>query len=110
MPTFEMHRRGSTAGASSGRFRSWRAGDTIEAPDGEFDHLPDAMYTARVVDTAQDSPAPSAGAQARYTVEQSGGWTKVVDRKTGDKIGNSIRGTDDEALAEARARIDNLTS
>jgi len=68
------------------------------------------MYTARVVDASRPEPTPSTEGHARYTVEQASGWTKVIDRETGDKIGNSIRGTDDEALAEAHARIDDLTS
>lgn len=110
MPVYEMHRRGSTAGASSGRFRSWRAGDTITAPEGEFAHLPDSMYTARVVETKQQEPTASTEGHARYTVEQASGWTKVIDQDTGEKVGNSIRGTGDEALDEAQARIDDLTS
>lgn len=110
MLTFEMHRCGATTGASSGRFRSWRAGDTIQAPEGEFAHLPDSMYTARVVETKQQEPTASTEGHARYTVEQATGWTKVIDQNTGKKVGNSIRGTGDDALVEAQARICDLTS
>lgn len=103
-----MRTRGATTGAVTGRFRSWRPGDIIEAPDGEFGHLPDRMYTARVVSTDPPRPDPSAGASARYEVEQGERWTKIIDTETGEKVGAAIRGADTDALAEAHDRIATL--
>lgn len=69
------------------------------------------MYTARVI-TADASPQaePSASQQQRYRIEQSDRWTKVIDCETGEKVGASIRGANDEARAEAEARIHDLTT
>lgn len=109
--TYTFHRRGSTTGAQTGRRRSWKAGDSLVAPRGEFHHLRDDMYTARVI---QPDPSPqieaSASQQQRYRVEQNEGWTKVIDTETGDKVGNSIRGAGSDAREEAAARIESLLS
>ena len=56
---YTMHRKGATWGAVSGRFRSWTYGETVTAPDGEFTHLSDPVYTARVIDPKPSAPTPS---------------------------------------------------
>lgn len=104
-----MKRRGSTTGAATGRFRSWTAGDTIDAPEGEFNHLSSRMYNARVIEPEQSDPQPSGTAKTRYEIVQSGGWTKVLDG-SGEQVGSAIRGTGDDAKAEAQAQIDALTN
>ena len=104
MTDYTMHRRGSTTGAATGRRRSWAAGETIRAPTGEFEHLPDRMYTARVVNTSRPTPTPSADASARYVVgEKSHGWWPVIDTDTGEQVdGESARSRDDaQANADA---------
>lgn len=107
MTEYEMHRSGVTRGRVSGSLHVWRAGDTIEAPDGEMDHLRDSMYSTRVVESQSNDPQPTAQATVRdgYEIVQAGGWTKALGPDE-EQLGNAIRGTDNEAYATALARID----
>jgi len=102
MIEYEMHTRGATCGAVTSRYRSWRPGDIIEAPDGEFGHLPDAMYTARVSTPQSSDPEPS----DVYTVRKGKrGWWKVIGPDGEPVDGASAR---DEEEARHRARELNI--
>ena len=82
---YTMHQKGATWGAVSGRFRSWLGSETITAPDGEFTHLSDPVYTARVIDPKPSAPTPSSeDYEARLAEYHTGnGWYDVpgVDKK-----------------------------
>lgn len=51
-----MLRSGSTTGAVSGRPRAWRAGQTIAAPEGEFDHVSQGTFEVITPKEAKESP------------------------------------------------------
>lgn len=76
---YTFHRRGATRGSASGRFWQWVVDTTITAPEGEFDHLPNAMYTARVIRAEENKPEPSGDDyEARVGQYHTGnGWYDV---------------------------------
>lgn len=90
--------KGSTQGAVTGKHRSWKGrGSIIMAPRGEFDHLSDRMYTARVIDTKKDASVQTstdaaedavkdAGGDAVYTTGEPkpGGWIPIL--KDGEEV------------------------
>lgn len=96
MPTFEMQRAGGCSGAETGAHYSFSKGDEVDAPKGEFAHLPD--HATRVV--GHEDRQMRAG--TRYEVhEGSAGWHKVYDTRDGEYVdGESSR---DRAEAEANA-------
>lgn len=51
-----MLRSGSTTGAVSGRPRAWQAGQTIAAPEGEFDHVSQGTFEVITPKEAKESP------------------------------------------------------
>jgi len=125
---YMFHRRGMTRGAVTGRMHRYEEGDVIEAPKGEFRHVQTFMYTARVVDTSRPDmkPNPSSAETVQadvvedvaagdgqmqykgYVISADGPWTKVL-AADGEKVGKSIRGSDEDAVREAMQRIDDLT-
>lgn len=96
MPTYVMRTRGTTEGGQTGQKHYYKPGTRIQAPEGEFDHLPPSSYEARVVDTtgsaqqatptASTGRAEDAGDGPRYVVGETApnGWTPVVDTQTGE--------------------------
>ncbi len=94
MVEYTFTRRGATTGAVSGSRYTWSEGETVRSPDGEFKHLPDRLYTARVV-----QPAPSDGYEIRH---QGSGWWHVLG-PDGEQL-DTVRGEEaaQERLEELR--------
>jgi len=96
MPQYTMSIRGTTQGRVTGTKYYFKPGTEIVAPDGEFDHMADHTYSARVVDTTRHAmtaePSEDEGAP-RYVADPASdsGWTAVIDRETGEQVGSKER-------------------
>jgi len=95
MTDYTFTRRGATTGAVSGSRYTWSEGETVTAADGEFDHVPDRLYTTRVME-----PAPSDDYEIRH---QGSGWWHVLGPE-GEQL-DTVRGeeTAQKRLAELRS-------
>jgi hypothetical protein len=70
----EMHRSGATTGAKTGRLRSYDAGETLVAPEGEFAHLPEGAYTTREA-SYRDRSEAEGGGDASAVASEASDWT-----------------------------------
>lgn len=75
-----MRERGSTYGAVTQRAMAFAPGDEIEAPEGEFRHLPPGAYETRPM-TAAPAPEPEAKAPQTKTPEKPVAGEKVSPPK-----------------------------
>jgi len=99
---YEMLRSGGCTGAKTGKSHSYNEGDEVQAPEGEFAHLPDSA--TRVVDY-EDRSMQSSG--PRYEVRSgSRGWHKVIDTETGE----AVEGESERSEEEAQANADRLNA
>jgi len=94
---YEMQRNGGCTGAETGQVRSFRKGEKIQAPKGEFAHLPDSATRALEYEDRQVNAKP------RYVVEDGGkGWYKVRDTQSGEYVGGESARDRSEADANAK--------
>ena len=98
MPTYKMQRTGGCRGAKTGANHTFSEGEEVDAPEGEFSHLPDSAV--RVVGYKDRQMKPESGPQ--YEVrEGAGGWHKVYDTRNEEYVdGESSR---DKSEAQANA-------
>lgn len=109
--TYTMNHRGFTDGAVTGRQYRYDAGEAIEAPDGEFRHLPASDYKTSSLDAYNKRPLdagpggqepPEEGGQdaGDLSIVQKGRYFYVVRKSVNDE------GDDGEEVLNHLARED----
>lgn len=103
MPTYLMQTRGGTEGAESGTYHRFEPGDEIEAPEGEFEHLPDSAYETRPgqYNTRPVTPAEESGQNREY--ESKGAYKDFYEG--GELVAENIRCKKEEAEAWTRGEL-----
>jgi hypothetical protein len=94
MTEYRFTQGGTTRGAVTRSVYVLRPDGVVVAPDGEFKHLPNAMYTTRDMQPASAS---------RYEVrEGAAGWWKVINTETGEPVEGESARSEGEAQANAK--------
>lgn len=67
---YRMLTKGGTKGAKSGKQRSWREGQVLVVPEGEFKHLAAGSY--EVAEKSKDDDVENAAGKASKARKKSG--------------------------------------